>query len=117
VPSNSAAPLEELGPTFIKLGQLLSSRPDLLPDVYIHELSKLVDTVPPVPFEAIRTVIDEEIGLDKLASIDPEPLATASVAQMPRAPLGSWRGSSSAYVHQVTVEAVYHDDPIAATCC
>lgn len=83
--------LEELGPTFIKLGQLLSSRPDLLPDVYIDELSKLVDTVPPVPFEAIRTVIDEEIGLDKLASIDAEPLATASVAQIHAALLQSGR--------------------------
>src|SRR3954469_18023697 len=49
--------LEELGPTYIKLGQLLSSRPDLLPDVYIEELGKLVDKVPPVPFEQIRTLI------------------------------------------------------------
>jgi ubiquinone biosynthesis protein len=44
--------LEELGTTFIKLGQLLSSRPDLLPDVYIEELGKLVDQVPPVPARA-----------------------------------------------------------------
>jgi ubiquinone biosynthesis protein len=43
--------LEELGTTFIKLGQLLSSRPDLLPDVYIEELGKLVDQIEPVPFE------------------------------------------------------------------
>src|SRR5256885_9826115 len=49
--------LEELGTTYIKLGQLLSSRPDLLPDVYIEELSKLVDEVPPVPFEQIQQVI------------------------------------------------------------
>ena len=52
--------LEELGTTYIKLGQLLSSRPDLLPDVYIEELGHLVDEVPPVPFEQIRRVIDEE---------------------------------------------------------
>jgi ubiquinone biosynthesis protein len=83
--------LEELGATFIKLGQLLSSRPDLLPDVYIDELSKLVDTVPPVPFEAVRSVIDADIGLDKLASIDPEPLATASIAQIHAALLQSGR--------------------------
>ena len=74
--------LEELGTTFIKLGQLLSSRPDLLPDVYIDELGKLVDTVPPVPFAQIRDVIEEEIGVDTFASIDPEPLATASIAQI-----------------------------------
>src|SRR5688572_23261501 len=83
--------LEELGTTFIKLGQLLSSRPDLLPDVYIDELSKLVDTVPPVPFEALRTVIEADIGLDKLASIDPDPLATASIAQIHAALLESGR--------------------------
>ena len=45
--------LEELGTTYIKLGQLLSSRPDLLPDVYIEELGHLVDEVPPVPFAQI----------------------------------------------------------------
>src|SRR5207302_6852009 len=50
--------LEQLGTTYIKLGQLLSSRPDLLPDVYIDELGKLVDDVPPVPFAQIRRVIE-----------------------------------------------------------
>jgi predicted unusual protein kinase regulating ubiquinone biosynthesis (AarF/ABC1/UbiB family) len=49
--------LEELGTTYIKLGQLLSSRPDLLPDVYIEELAKLVDEVPPVPFDQIQRLI------------------------------------------------------------
>jgi ubiquinone biosynthesis protein len=83
--------LEELGTTFIKLGQLLSSRPDLLPDAYIAELGKLVDTVPPVPFDSIRETIEAEIGLDKLASVDPEPLATASVAQIHAALLQSGR--------------------------
>src|SRR2546430_11629651 len=56
--------LEELGTTYIKLGQLLSSRPDLLPDVYIEELGKLVDEVPPVPFAAIQSVIGEELPAD-----------------------------------------------------
>src|SRR5437588_12817128 len=51
--------LEELGTTYIKLGQLLSSRPDLLPDVYIEELGKLVDEVPPVPFDRIQRIIGE----------------------------------------------------------
>src|SRR5579864_4661839 len=71
--------LEELGTTFIKLGQLLSSRPDLLPDVYIDELSDLVDAVSPVPFAEIESVIYAEVG-DVFARINPEPLATASIA-------------------------------------
>src|SRR5213082_2933098 len=69
--------LEELGTTYIKLGQLLSSRPDLLPDVYIHELGKLVDQVPPVPFPAAQQVIEEELPADVFVRIDPEPIATA----------------------------------------
>jgi ubiquinone biosynthesis protein len=83
--------LEELGTTFIKLGQLLSSRPDLLPDVYIDELSQLVDQVPPVPFADIDAVIRTEVGDDVFAEIDPEPLATASIAQTHRALLRSGR--------------------------
>ncbi len=74
--------LEELGTTYVKLGQLLSSRPDLLPDVYIDELSKLVDAAPPVAFEEIRQRIEEELGEDAFASIDAEPLASASIAQV-----------------------------------
>src|SRR5918996_3959437 len=53
--------LEELGTTYIKLGQLLSSRTDLLPDVYIEELGRLVDEVPPVPFAEIRPVIRSDL--------------------------------------------------------
>jgi ubiquinone biosynthesis protein len=83
--------LEELGTTYIKLGQLLSSRPDLLPDVYIEELGKLVDEVPPVPFEEIRTVIDAELGPDVFVEIGPDPVATASIAQIHRALLKSGR--------------------------
>ena len=83
--------LEELGTTFVKLGQLLSSRPDLLPDVYLDELGKLVDDVPALPYEPIRQVIDEEIGLDQFASIDPTPLASASIAQIHSALLANGR--------------------------
>ena len=74
--------LEELGTTYIKLGQLLSSRPDLLSDVYIDELGKLVDQVPPVPFSAVEQVIAAELPADTFARIDPEPIATASIAQI-----------------------------------
>ena len=83
--------LEELGTTFVKLGQLLSSRPDLLPDVYIEELEKLVDDVPALPFAPLREVIAEDLGLDQFASIDEEPLATASIGQIHAALLKSGR--------------------------
>jgi ubiquinone biosynthesis protein len=83
--------LEELGTTFVKLGQLLSSRPDLLPDVYLAELTRLVDDVPALPFEPLRQVIDEEIGLEHFAKIDPNPLASASIAQIHAALLANGR--------------------------
>jgi ubiquinone biosynthesis protein len=83
--------LEELGTTYVKLGQLLSSRSDLLPDVYIEELSKLVDDAPPVPFEQIERTIDAEIGRDMFASIEREPLASASIAQVHPALLADGR--------------------------
>jgi ubiquinone biosynthesis protein len=74
--------LEQLGTTYLKLGQLLSSRPDLLPDVYIDELGRLVDDVPPVPFAEIEPVIASDVGLDIFARLDREPIASASVAQV-----------------------------------
>src|SRR5207253_707102 len=83
--------LEELGTTYIKLGQLLSSRPDLLPDVYIEELGKLVDEVPPVPFDQILRVVDSELPGDAFVRVDPAPVATASIAQIHSALLKSGR--------------------------
>src|SRR5215203_7087475 len=74
--------LEELGTTYIKLGQILSSRSDLLPDVYIQELEQLVDRVPPVPFEEIRAVLEAEVGSSTFVSVEPDPVATASIAQI-----------------------------------
>jgi predicted unusual protein kinase regulating ubiquinone biosynthesis (AarF/ABC1/UbiB family) len=83
--------LEELGTTYLKLGQLLSSRSDLLPDVYIEELGKLVDEVPAVPFAEMQQTIEEDVGRDAFARIDPEPLATASIAQIHAALLADGR--------------------------
>jgi ubiquinone biosynthesis protein len=83
--------LEELGTTFVKLGQLLSSRPDLLPDIYIHELGKLVDHVQPLPFAPLREAIAEDVGLEIFASIDEEPLASASIGQIHAALLKNGR--------------------------
>jgi len=59
--------LEELGTTYLKLGQLLASRPDLLPDVYIEELGKLVDEVPPFPFSEVEQIVREDLGAELLA--------------------------------------------------
>jgi predicted unusual protein kinase regulating ubiquinone biosynthesis (AarF/ABC1/UbiB family) len=83
--------LEQLGTAYLKLGQLLSSRPDLLPDVYIDELGKLVDDVPPVPFAEIEPVIAEDVGLEVFARLDPTPIASASVAQVHEALLRDGR--------------------------
>src|SRR5205823_4189575 len=62
--------------------QLLSSRPDLLPAVYIEELGRLVDEVPPAAFAALEPVVRAEIGLDHFVSIEREPIASASIAQI-----------------------------------
>ena len=75
----------------MKLGQLLSSRPDLLPDVYIDELGKLVDDVPPEPFEDIERTSTRISAREPFVRIDPEPLATASIAQIHRALLKDGR--------------------------
>ncbi|MFZ9888306.1 MAG: ABC1 kinase family protein, partial [Myxococcota bacterium] len=83
--------LEELGPTFVKLGQILSMRSDLLPLAFTRELSRLQDQVPPVPFADVRLQIERGLGrpLDELfASVDENPLASASIAQVHAARLG-----------------------------
>ncbi len=80
--------LEDLGPTFIKVGQILSTRPDLLPAEYIVELLKLQDSIPPVAFSEVARVIEGELKKpwDKLfRDIEREPIAAASIAQVHRA--------------------------------
>ncbi len=86
--------LEELGPTFVKLGQLLSTRPDLLPPAYVAELSRLQDDVPPVPWEAIKPCIEAELGqpVEQLfATLDSSPVAAASLGQVHAATLPDGR--------------------------
>jgi ubiquinone biosynthesis protein len=76
--------LEEMGTTFIKLGQILSTRADLLPPEYLIELTKLQDQAPEVSFESMRDALVSELGrpIDSaFASFDPEPLAAASIGQ------------------------------------
>jgi ubiquinone biosynthesis protein len=83
---------EELGPTFVKLGQLLAARPDLVPEDFVAEFSKLHDNVQPLPFEVIEEVLREEFGEDfrkKFVFIEPQPVGSASIAQVHRATLSS----------------------------
>lgn len=85
-----ASALEELGPCFIKLGQLLSTRPDLLPASYITALTRLQDTITPVPGDQIARIVESELGApisDLFQEFSIEPLGTASMAQVHKAVL------------------------------
>lgn len=90
VPERLRHSFEELGPTFVKLGQLLSTRPDLLPDSYIQEFVKLQDSVQPLPFEVIKDVIEKELGnplAESFLIVEAAPLAAASIGQVHQAVL------------------------------
>lgn len=82
--------LDELGPTFVKFGQLLSTRPDLVPADIVFELRKLQDDVTPIPFSEVARVIEEDLGLvveRAFVDFDETPLAAASIGQVHRATL------------------------------
>jgi ubiquinone biosynthesis protein len=81
---------EELGPTFIKMGQILSTRPDLIPVEFIRELEKLQDNVPPFPFSQVKEIVERELPAsltDTFLCFHESPLAAASIAQVHRAQL------------------------------
>ena len=83
-PEHVRQALEELGPTFVKLGQIVSTRSDLLPPEYIAELGKLQDHAPPVSSDAVRSVVTHELGRELpevFATFDGVPLAAASIGQ------------------------------------
>jgi ubiquinone biosynthesis protein len=82
--------LEELGPTFAKLGQILSTRPDLLPEAFIEELATLQDNVPPLSQQEVVKVMEEELGVpweDVFESIEAKPMAAGTIAEVHRATL------------------------------
>ncbi len=93
-PEEFVSDLEALGPTFVKIGQALSTRPDMVPPAYLAALERMQDKVEPVPFEQIREVVESELGLriNKIfASFDEKPLGGASLAQVHAATLRDGR--------------------------
>lgn len=90
IPERLRLAFEELGPTFVKLGQLLSTRPDLLPEQFIEEFVKLQDNVQPLPYEVVSAIVERELGRkleDAYLSFDPVPVGAASIGQVHNAVL------------------------------
>ena len=85
--------LLQLGSAFIKLGQLLSARPDILPAGWVEQLAALQDNVPAFGFQRVQAVVEDELGqrCAEVVDLDPEPLGAASLAQVHRASLRSGR--------------------------
>lgn len=93
-PEELVEDLKKMGPTYVKLGQLLSTRPDLLPENYLAALANLQEDVETVPYEEVQKIFEEEIGVrisKAFELFDPEPLASASIGQVHRALLPSGR--------------------------
>ena len=93
-PEQLADDLETMGPTYVKLGQVLASRPDLLPEPYLKALARLQDKVKPFSFEEVEQIVTSELGVKiskAFSSFDPKPLAAASLGQVHSAALRDGR--------------------------
>lgn len=103
---------EELGPAFIKLGQLLATRPDLIPNSFCEEFKKLHSEVNPLNFSEMENVLIEHYGKDYenlFISIDPDPLGTASIAQVHKAQLKSGEDVVLKILKPQVVKLIYED--------
>ena len=112
-----AADLERLGPTYVKIGQLLSTRADLLPVAFLEALSRLQDRLEPFPFEEVEDTVRAELGVrisKAFSEFDPEPLAAASLGQVHRAALRDGR-SVAVKVQRPGVRQSMEEDLEAAT--
>jgi ubiquinone biosynthesis protein len=112
LPERLRIALEELGPTFIKFGQLLSTRPDIVPREYVKAFDLLLDRVPPFPAEQAREIIESELQAplsELVAKFDDAPMAAASIAQVHRAML--WTGEEVVFkVRRPGIAAVIRQD-------
>ena len=93
-PEQLAADLEAMGPTFVKLGQVLSSRPDLLPEPYLKALARLQDKVKPFPYAEVEAIVEAELGVrisKAFSRFEAEPIAAASLGQVHAAALRDGR--------------------------
>jgi predicted unusual protein kinase regulating ubiquinone biosynthesis (AarF/ABC1/UbiB family) len=107
-----ARDIERMGTTFIKLGQLLSTRPDIVPPAYAQALARLQDDVEPVAFAEVEEIIAAELGVrlsKPFAAIEPKPLAAASIAQVHRARLRDGREVAIKVQRPGIRERVLHD--------
>lgn len=112
VPQRLRLSFEELGPTFIKFGQLLAARPDLIPDDYVEEMAFLHDQVQPLEFKTIEAVLNEELGAnwsEQIISIEKAVLGSASIAQVHRAKLKNGQ-SVVLKVQRPGIEQTINDD-------
>ena len=104
--------LEKLGPTYVKVGQFLSTRADLLPAAYVEALSRLQDRVEPVPFTDIERILQEELGArisKAFATLEDVPVASASLGQVHRAELRDGR-SVAVKVQRPDITETIHED-------
>lgn len=86
--------LEAMGPTYVKLGQVLASRPDLLPEAYLNALARLQDKVKPFSYAEVEQIVTKELGVrisKAFSSFDPNPIAAASLGQVHSAALRDGR--------------------------